>query len=94
MARTVHCVKLDKDDPCLDYAPYPGDLGKRIYDNISQEAWQGWLQFQTILMNENRLSPIEPRAREFLEKEMDKYFFGEGSEMPEGYVPPNEQQGY
>ena len=88
MARTVHCVKLGREAEGLDHPVYPGELGKRIYENVSKEAWQMWLQHQTMLINENRLSPIEPRARQFLEQEMEKFFFGEGSAMPEGYVPP------
>lgn len=87
MSRMVHCVKLDKEAEGLDYMPYPGELGQRIYDNVSKEAWQLWLRHQTMLINENRLSPIEPRARQFLEQEMEKFFFGEGSATPEGYIP-------
>lgn len=88
MARTIHCVKLDKEAEGLDYVTYPGELGKRIYENVSKEAWQQWLHYQTILINEHRLSPIEPRARQFLEQEMENFFFGEGSAMPEAYVAP------
>jgi len=92
MAHTVQCVKLKKEAEGLSYVPYPGDLGKRVYDNVSQEAWGMWVAQQTMLINENRLSPIEPRAREFLEKEMEKFFFGEGSEAPEGFVPENKPE--
>lgn len=92
MSRKVHCVKLNKETDGLDYVPYPGELGQRIYANVSKEAWQMWLRHQTMLINENRLSPIEPRARKFLEQEMDKFFFGEGSAPPEGYVPPEAKQ--
>jgi len=91
MARTVHCVKLGKEAEALERQPYPGELGKRIYENVSKEAWNEWLKHQTTLINENRLTPIEPQARAFLEKEMEKFFFGEGSAKPEGYVPPEEQ---
>ena len=91
MARTVHCVKLGKEAEGLDYLTYPGELGKRIYENVSKEAWQMWLRHQTILINEHRLSPIEPRARQFLEQEMENFFFGEGSAMPEEYVPPEQE---
>lgn len=91
MARRVHCVKLGKEAEGLSYMVYPGELGKRIYDNVSKEAWQMWLKHQTMLINENRLSPIEPRARQFLEQEMEKFFFGEGSALPEGYVDPKQQ---
>lgn len=88
MARTVHCVKLNKDAPGLDVQTYPGALGKRIFENVSKEAWQMWLRQQTMLLNEYRLSTIDPKAREFLAKEMEKFFFGEGSAPPEGFVPP------
>jgi len=88
MSRTVQCALLKKEAEGLDYAPYPGDLGAKIYANVSKEAWQQWLAHQTILINEYRLTPIEPDARAFLEKEMEKFFFGEGSSAPKEYVPP------
>jgi Fe-S cluster biosynthesis and repair protein YggX len=90
MARTVHCVKLGKQAAGLKFAPYPGELGKRIYENVSQEAWKMWLSHQTMLINEYRLTPIEPKARKFLEEEMEKFFFGQGSEKPKEYVPLKE----
>ena len=89
MSRTVHCVKLQREAEGLAYAPYPGELGKRIFDNVSREAWSQWLAHQTMLINENRLSPLDPKARKFLEGEMEKYFFGEGSAAPQGYVSPD-----
>jgi len=89
MSRMVKCVKLGKEAEGLDYQTYPGELGKKIFDNVSKEAWQLWLGHQTMLMNEYRLSPIDPKARKFLEGEMEKYFFGEGSQPPTGYVPPS-----
>jgi Fe-S cluster biosynthesis and repair protein YggX len=88
MSRTVHCVKLDKEAEGLAALPYPGDLGKRIYEGVSKEAWQMWLGHQTMLINEYRLTPIEPKARKFLEEEMEKFFFGEGSEAPKEFVEP------
>jgi Fe-S cluster biosynthesis and repair protein YggX len=88
MSRTVQCVKLQYDAEGLDFAPYPGELGKRIYEQVSKEAWRQWLAHQTMLINENRLSPLDPKARKFLEGEMEKFLFGAGSEAPEGYVPP------
>lgn len=88
MSRTVYCVKLHREAEGLAYAPYPGELGKRIFENVSKEAWTQWLAHQTMLINENRLSPLDPKARKFLEGEMEKYFFGEGSAAPQGYVPP------
>lgn len=90
MARTVNCVKLGREADGLDRPTYPGDLGKRIYQNVSKEAWQGWMGHQTMLINEYRLTPVDPKARKFLEEEMEKYFFGEGSAMPDGFVPQND----
>ena len=82
MSRVVQCVILKQEAPGLDRPPYPGELGKRIYENVSKEAWARWLKHQTMLINENRLSPIEPMARKFLEGEMEKFFFGAGSKVP------------
>ena len=90
MSRTVNCVILGKEAEGLNYAPYPGELGQKIYDSVSKEAWQRWIAHQTMLINEYRLTPIEPEARSFLEKEMEKYFFGEGSAAPKEYVPQSE----
>ncbi len=92
MTRKVQCQLLGEELEGLTFQPYPGELGKRIYDNISQQAWQKWLALQTMLINEQRLSPINPEHRKFLEGEMEKFFFGEGAEMPEGYVPPTESE--
>ncbi len=89
MARMVKCVKLGCEAEGLDYQTYPGELGQRIWENVSKEAWKMWLSHQTMLMNEYRLSPIDPKARKFLETEMEKFFFGEGSQLPEGYVAPS-----
>lgn len=80
---------LGEDAEGLDYSPYPGDLGQRIFDNVSKEAWQKWLDHQTMLINENRLTPFEPDARKFLEAEMEEFFFGEGSDAPKGFVAPS-----
>ncbi|WP_456404994.1 oxidative damage protection protein [Thiolapillus sp.] len=82
MSRMVECVKLGKEAEGLDRQPYPGELGKRIFDNVSKQAWQGWLAHQTMLLNEHRLSPVNPKDRKFLEEEMEKYFFGGGSANP------------
>lgn len=87
MSRTVKCVLLGEEAEGLDYAPYPGDLGQRVYDAVSKQAWQRWVAHQTMLINEYRLTPIEPDARAFLEKEMEKFFFGEGSAAPKEYTP-------
>jgi Fe-S cluster biosynthesis and repair protein YggX len=88
MARTVHCVKLDREAEGLDRPPYPGELGQRIFEHVSKEAWQQWLRHQTMLINEYRLVAFEPKARKFLAGEMEKYFFGTGSKPPEGFVDP------
>jgi len=88
VSRTINCVKLNKEAEGLDRVPYPGDLGKRIFENVSKEAWQQWLRQQTMLINEYRLSPMDPKARTFLEEQMEKFFFGEGVETPPDYVPP------
>ncbi len=87
MARMVHCVKLGREAEGLDRQPYPGELGKRIYEQASKEAWQQWLAHQTMLMNEYRLTPVDPQARKFLEGEMEKFFFGGGSAPPPDYNP-------
>lgn len=87
MPRTVKCVVLGAEAEGLDKPPYPGELGQRIYENVSKEGWQRWVRHQTMLINEYRLSPIEPKARKFLVAEMEKFFFGEGSQKPSEYVP-------
>jgi len=83
-------VLLGKEAEGLERPTYPGELGKRIFDNVSKEAWQKWMAQQTMLINENRLSPIDPKDRKFLEQQMEKFFFGEGADTPDGFVPPNE----
>jgi Fe-S cluster biosynthesis and repair protein YggX len=88
MSRIVNCPVLKQEAEGLDYVPYPGELGQRIYAAVSKEGWQRWLKHQTMLINEYRLSPIEPKARKFLVVEMEKFFFGPGSEAPAEYVPP------
>ena len=91
MARTVKCVKLRKELDGLDFPPYPGPLGKRIYESVSKEAWAGWLKHQTMLVNENRLNLADARARQYLARQMEQFFFGEGADQPQGYVPPTGQ---
>jgi len=88
MSRVVHCIKLNREAEGLERRPYPGDLGQRVFDNVSKQAWQEWLKHQTMLINEYRLSPMDPKARKFLEEEMDKYFFGTGGEAPPDFVAP------
>ena len=79
MSRTVHCVKLGKEAEGLDKPTYPGELGQKIFDKVSKEAWQMWIKQQTIIINEHRLSPINPEHRAIIEKEMEKFFFGESA---------------
>ena len=88
MTRLVQCVLLKREAPGLDRAPYPGELGQRIYENVSKEAWARWITHQTMLLNEYRLTPVEPKARKFLVAEMEKFFFGTGSKAPEGFSAP------
>ena len=90
MTRMVQCVKLGEEAEGLDFAPYPGDLGKRIYENVSKQGWEAWVNHQTMLINEYRLTPVDPKARKFLEEEMEKFFFGEGSDVPKEFVAPEE----
>ena len=90
MARMVKCVKLGREAEGLDFPPYPGELGKRIYENVSKEAWAQWLKHQTMLVSENGLSLADARARKWLAEQMEKHFFGSGAETPAGYVPPKE----
>jgi Fe-S cluster biosynthesis and repair protein YggX len=90
MTRMVHCVKLDREAEGLGFAPWPGELGRRIYENVSKQAWSEWLAHQTMLINENRLNPLDPKTRAFLAAEMEKYFFAGGSEKPPGYVAPDQ----
>jgi Fe-S cluster biosynthesis and repair protein YggX len=87
MSRTVNCVRLKREAEGLERLPYPGDIGKRIFENVSKEAWQEWLKHQTMLINENRLSPMDPKARKFLEQQMEQFFFGEGSAPPPDFRP-------
>ena len=88
MSRIVQCIKLGKEAEGLERMPYPGELGQRIFDQVSKEAWSEWLKHQTMLINEYRLTPIEPKARKFLEEEMEKFFFGRGSDKPKEFVEP------
>ncbi len=89
MARTVFCVKLGQEAEGLERPPLPGALGKRIFENVSKQAWQEWLRYQTMLINENRLNLMEPSARKYLQEQMERYLFGEGADEIAGYVPPD-----
>ena len=90
MSRTVFCQYQQRDAEGLDFVPWPGELGQRIHAHIGKPAWAAWLAHQTMLINENRLSPLDPKHRAFLEGEMEKFLFGGGAEKPVGYVPQGE----
>ena len=90
MARKVQCVKLQREAEGLDFPPYPGELGKRIFEKVSREAWADWIKHQTMLVNENRLNLSDIKARKYLAEQMEEHFFGAGAEEPIGYVPPSE----
>lgn len=88
MARQVQCVKLKREAEGLDFPPYPGALGKRIFENVSKEAWKQWLEQQKMLVNENRLNLADKKARDYLAQQMEQHFFGSGADAAAGYVPP------
>ena len=88
MARMVKCVKLGREAEGLDRPTYPGELGKRIFENVSKEAWAAWLKHQTMLVNENRLNLADAKARKYLQEQMENHFFGDGADVASGYVPP------
>lgn len=90
MARMVHCVKLSRELPGLEKPPYPGELGQRIYENVSQEAWEMWREQVTILINHYGLTLADPQAQDFLRQQMEEFFFGEDAAMPEGWTPEME----
>ena len=87
MPRTIFCEYEKIEAEGLDFVPYPGELGQRIYAHIGKPAWAAWLAHQTMLINENRLSPRDPKHRRFLEEELEKFLFGGGAEKPAGFVP-------
>jgi len=88
MARMVHCIKLGREAEGLDFPPVPGDMGKKLWESVSKEAWAAWQKHQTMLVNENRLNLADARARKYLLTQMEKYFFGDGADQVSGYVPP------
>jgi Fe-S cluster biosynthesis and repair protein YggX len=90
MARIVKCIKLGREAEGLDYPPYPGELGKRIFENVSKEAWKAWLEHQKMLVNENRLNLADAKARTYLREQMEKHFFGAGADVAAGYVAPGQ----
>ncbi len=88
MTRTVYCIKLGKEAEGLSRIPYPGEIGKRIFEEVSQEAWNEWMNIQTMIVNENRLNLADARARQYILRQMEKHFFGDGADQIAGYVPP------
>ncbi|WP_144213572.1 oxidative damage protection protein [Shewanella donghaensis] len=92
MARNVNCVYLNKEAPGLDFQLYPGDLGKRIFDSVSKEAWTLWQKKQTMLINENKLSMMNVDDRKLLEDNMVNFLFEGKDVVVEGYVPPAEDE--
>ena len=88
MARTVHCIKLGTEAEGLDFPPYPGEMGKKLWESGSKKAWAEWMTQQTMLVNENRLNLADQRAREYLKRQMEKHLFGDGADAVQGYVPP------
>jgi Fe-S cluster biosynthesis and repair protein YggX len=91
MSRMVHCVKLGKELPGLDSPPWPGELGERIYNNVSLEAWNLWEERMRMILNEYRLLPFQKEAQELMARQMTEFFFGQGSALPADYVPPSEK---
>ena len=91
MARMVNCIKLKKEAEGLDFPPYPGPLGKRLWESVSKEAWKQWLEQQKMLVNENRLNLADKKARDYLAHQMEKHFFGSGADVAAGYVPPSQK---
>ena len=89
MARMVKCIKLGIEAEGLDFPPYPGDFGKRLWGGVSKQAWADWMKHQTMLVNENRLNLGDLRARQYLARQMEAHFFGAGADAAQGYVPPS-----
>ncbi len=88
MARLVQCIKLGVEAEGLDFSPYPGPLGKRLWEEVSKQAWADWLKQQTTLINENKLNLADARARQYLARQMEKHFFGGGADVAHGFTPP------
>ena len=85
--RMVKCVKFGREMEGLERVPWKGELGKRIYENVSKEAWKMWIEYSKMLMNEYRLNPLDPQSQNIIAEQMEKFFFGEGAQLPPGYVP-------
>jgi len=87
----VKCVKFGKELPGLEEPPWSGDLGQRIYDNVSQDAWKLWLEHLKMTINEYRLSPATKEAQDIIAAQMEQFFFGKDAKLPPGYVPPQKK---
>lgn len=87
MTRQVQCIKLGREAEGMDFPPFPGAFGQRLFDGVSKEAWAGWVRMQTMIVNENRLSLADAKHRKYLVEQCEKYFFGDGLSAPEGFVP-------
>lgn len=92
MARMIVCIKLGREAEGLEHLPYPGEIGRRIWESVSKEAWRQWLEHQKMLVNENRLTLADPKAREYLVAQMEAYFFGSGADVAAGFVPPRQKK--
>jgi Fe-S cluster biosynthesis and repair protein YggX len=88
MARTVQCIKLGKEADGLDFPPVPGEMGKKLWESVSKQAWQDWLKHQTMLVNEYRLNLSDPKARKYLAQQLENHFWGSGADTASGFVPP------
>ena len=88
MARMVNCIKLGREAEGLDLPPMPGEMGKKLWENVSTEAWQQWIKLQTMIINENRLNLVDAKHRKYLMEQVEKHFFGDGADRVQGYVPP------
>ena len=93
MARTVHCVKFNKELPGLEAPPIKGALGERLYESVSQQAWEMWRPQSTLIINHYGLSMADPEARALLRRQLEDFFFGEGAQMPEGWSAPSMGKG-
>lgn len=89
MSRMVKCVKLGKEAEGMDFQTWPGELGKRVFENVSKEGWQMWMNHQTMLINEYRLNPLDPKSKKLIEEQMEQFFFDGGAETPADFVPPS-----
>jgi len=87
MTKTITCIKLGSDQEPMEFPPFPGTLGERIFENVSKKAWQAWLEQQKMLVNENRLNLADPEARKYLKEQTENYFFGDGADSVQGFVP-------